>query len=140
IDLVRATAYFDSAAAVIDDARRSAGGDENAVSLSEEQVDIYGGWGRAWLCRATTGGGSKRALAALGAVERGRAQALVDLLRASAKAGAAPRSSPKPGGNLAAEADSLLQPIRASRSAALSYLLAGDTLFVWFATPDGKVD
>src|SRR4029079_1882460 len=100
--------YYDSAAAVVADARRSAGGDFNAVSLLEQQTDIFGGWARAWIGRAGTVGNAKSTLAALGAVERGRAQGLLDLVRKQS-----PRSAvPRVGGDLAAEADSLLDVVR----------------------------
>src|SRR5690348_17474561 len=46
---------------------------------------------------------------------------------------------PRIGGDLAAEADSLLDVVRKSHSAALSYLHAGDTLFIWLVASSGQV-
>jgi CHAT domain-containing protein len=44
-----------------------------------------------------------------------------------------------PGADLAAEADSLLAPLRRTHAAALSYLLARDTLITWFLEPSGNL-
>ena len=137
-DLERATMYFDSAATTFDNARRRTGDDELAVTFAEQQTDIYGGWARAWLGRRTDVGASRATLAALGAVERGRGQALLQLL-------AAPEAAARPvvghaGTDLALEADSLLLTVHQKKSAALSYLQAGDTLFAWFVRPDGTVE
>ena len=137
-DLAVATAYFDSAAATIDNARRRTGDDEIAVSFADEQTDVFGGWARAWLGRRDEVGVSRGALAALGAVERGRAQSLLELLRHEPNARQARIANA--GGDLAAEADSLLASVRATHGAALSYLHAADTLFAWFVAPDGSVE
>lgn len=140
--LARATAYFDTASTVVDNARRGAGGDENEVALSEAQVDLFGGWARAWAGRATDVGAVRSAASALAAVERGRAQSLVDMvtrLESSSRAAATALNRVEAGADLALESDALLSPLRASRSAALSYLLAGDTLFTWLLTPDGAL-
>jgi CHAT domain-containing protein len=45
-----------------------------------------------------------------------------------------------PGADLAAEADSLLAPLRATGSAALSYAFANDTLFTWLLLPSGQLE
>ena len=137
-DLALATAYFDSAAATIDNARRRTGHEENAVAFIEEQTDVFGGWARAWIGRRGEVGASRGALAALGAVERGRAQSLLELLQRD------PTTSQsrvtRAGADLASEADSLLSGVRAVKGAALSYLHTADTLFTWFVAPDGRVE
>ena len=137
-DLSLATVYFDSASATVDNARRRSGDDENAVAFSEAQTDLYGGWARAWLGRGTELGASRVALAALGAVERGRAQALLDLIRRDPTV--TRETETRAGRDLSLEADSVLAGVRAARAAALSYLHSGDTLFTWFVSPDGAVE
>lgn len=139
-DLAIATAYFDSAAATVDNARRRTGDDENAVAFAEQETDMFGAWSRAWLGRRNEVGASRGSLAALGAVERGRAQSLLDLLHGASSNVQDAGQVVRAGADLAAEADSLLAPVRAVKGAALSYLHAGDTLFVWFAAPDGGVE
>ena len=139
-DLSTAVIYFDSAAAVVDLARRSAGEDENAVAFLEDQVDVFGGWARAWMGRRAQVGSARSAASALGAVERGRAQSLADMvtrLQSVERARALAQSRPAVGRDLSTEVDSLLAPLRASKSAALTYLHAGDTLFTWFLAPSG---
>ncbi len=136
-DLERATTYFDSAATTFDNARRRTGDDELAVTFAEQQTDIYGGWARAWLGRRGDVGDARATLAALGAVERGRGQALLHLLQPTT---AGTNAVGRAGTDLANEADSLLSTVRSTRSAALSYLQAGDTLFTWFVAPDGVVE
>ncbi len=141
--LETATAYYDSAAAVVDDARRGAGGEENEVAISETQVDVFGGWARAWVGRGSDVGASRSAAFALGAVERGRAQSLVDMvtrLQSANRAKALAQYRPSVGSDLSTEVDSLLAPLRASRSAALTYLLAGDTLFTWLLSSTGALE
>ncbi len=135
-DLERATTYFDSAATTFDNARRRTGDDELAVTFAEQQTDIYGGWARAWLGRRGDVGDARATLAALGAVERGRGQALLQLLQPTATG---TNAVGRAGTDLANEADSLLSTIRSTGSAALSYLQAGDSLFTWFIAPDGTV-
>ena len=49
------------------------------------------------------------------------------------------RARPGIGSDLTVETDSLLAPLRATKQAALTYLHAGDSLFVWMLTPDGTV-
>ncbi|MEO7520257.1 MAG: CHAT domain-containing tetratricopeptide repeat protein, partial [Gemmatimonas sp.] len=142
-DLARATAYYDSAAAVVDDARRGAGGDDNEVALSESQVDVFGGWARAWVGRSGEAGVARSAASALGAVERGRAQSLMDMvtrLQSTNRAQTLARLRSTPGQDLAGEVDTLLAPLRATGTAALTYLMAGDTLFTWFLAPSGELE
>ena len=142
-NLSTATAYYDSATAVIDVARRGAGGDDNEVALAESQVDVFGGWARAWIGRTSDVGATRSAASALGAVERGRAQSLVDMvtkLESAKRAETLVQYRPTVGSDLTVEVDSLLAPLRATRTAALSYLHAGDTLFTWLLTPSGTLE
>jgi CHAT domain-containing protein/tetratricopeptide (TPR) repeat protein len=143
-DAARAVAYFDSAAGVYASIRRHAGGDANAISMAEEENArrMYHEWALAWLARPNAIGEGTGARAALAAAERGRAQALLDLLRRKAEeardVAAISERVTRPG-NLAAEADSLLAPLSASRTAALSYLVTDDTLLTWIISPAGEV-
>ncbi len=141
-----AIAYFDSAAAVVEIARRSAGADDNTIAFAEDQNDVFAGWARAWAGTAAANGAAAGAgLAALGAVERGRAHALQDMLsrlrsvERPAEATSCDHFESTLGADLAFYADSLLAPRRAAHQAALTYLHAGDTLFRWLATPDGTI-
>jgi tetratricopeptide (TPR) repeat protein len=144
-DPARAAAYFDSASAVFATIRRHAGGDANAISLTErgDARPLYGNWALAWLARGGELGGSAVARAALAAAERGRAQALLDLLRRRAddveQAGGTPERVLRRGADLADEADSILAPLRTTHTASLSYLATDDTLLVWLTTPTGEV-
>lgn len=141
----RAAAAFDTAAALRSRIRRSAGGDANAVSLGESSGATFVGWSLAWqrlALEAQARGDSSTAhqavASSLAAAERGRAQALRDLLDGNRAAGAALNSSDTiAGADLAAEADRLLEPLRATRTALLYYMADGDTLRAWFFSPVG---
>jgi CHAT domain-containing protein/tetratricopeptide (TPR) repeat protein len=139
-DLNRASAYYDSASAVVADVRRGLDDDASSVAFAEEQRDVYSGWVRNWIALASDVGSSTSARAALGATERGRAQALLDLQR-RANPGSTPVivSRPRIGADLAAEADSLLAPLRVRGATALSYALSDDTLFTWLLRADGAL-
>ncbi len=142
-------AAYDSSAALRARMRRSAGGDANAVSFSERGGDTFGGWSRAWqqLAGEARLAGDTFALgravaSSLAAAERGRAQALRDLLdrRPGASAAGPDASDTLPGADLAAEAGRLLAPLKSSRTALLYYLTDGDTLRTWFLSPDGALE
>lgn len=140
-DLARSTAYFDTAAALASRIRRSAGNDFRAVRVGEEQSGIYSEWSRAWIGRAQEVGAEVSKASALGALERGRAQALLELLQRPAKEGTvgAGEALSQPGRNLAAEADSFLAPLRRTHTAALTHLVGGGRLLTWFLTPTGEL-
>lgn len=141
-DLRAATAFYDSAAAVLAALRRQAGSDANAISYADQEFGVYENWSAAWagLARTLTGGAAAEArAAALAAAERGRAQAIVDLMlrggRGSDKSGE--DDVAKPGRDLSQEADELLAPLRAARAGLLYYQHAADTLFLWHLEPGG---
>lgn len=143
-----AAAAFDTAAALLARTRRSAGGDANAVSFSETINDTFTGWSRAWsgiaaLSRAAgdTQGARRAVVASLAAAERGRAQALRDLIdRGRSDPSAIDATDTIPGTDLAAEGDRLLAPLRATRTTLLFYLVVDDALVTWFQRPDGDLD
>lgn len=141
-DLRAATVYYDSAAAVVAVLRRQAGSDANAVSYAEQEFGVYENWSAAWagLARTLTGSAAAEArAAALAAAERGRAQAIVDLMlgggRGSAKSGE--DDVARPGRDLTHEAGELLAPLRAARASLLYYQHTSDTLSVWHLDPAG---
>jgi CHAT domain-containing protein/tetratricopeptide (TPR) repeat protein len=134
-DLRRAVAYYDSAAAARSTVGSAAGGDANRLSFAEQDVRLYEEWALAWLGRSGEVGVEAAARASLAAAERGRAQALLHLLRGD-------RS--RPGGHgsvtdLTAEGDSLGQIMRRSGVASVSYLVTQDTLLGWLVLPTSEV-
>ena len=143
-----AAARFDSAAALLARIRRSAGGDANAVSFSEEGGHTFAAWSRAWqrltaeaIAASDIPAATLAMSSSLAAAERGRAQALRDLLSRD-RAPSAPGldgSDTIPGADLAAEAERLLAPLRSVRTALLYYVADGDTLRTWFLSPDGAL-
>jgi CHAT domain-containing protein/tetratricopeptide (TPR) repeat protein len=146
-NLSAAVAYFDSAVAVRARIAASAGGDANRVSYAESGTELYRRWALAWLARANGAGVQQSTAAALGAIERGRAQGLLELITRGQNRGAIATGNVaalplerRPGADLAAEADSLLAPLRARKSAALSYTFANDTLYTWLLRPSGELE
>ena len=61
---------------------RAARGTALESTFAEDQIDVCSGWARAWAGTAQNSGGTSGSIAmsTLGAVERGRAQALKDML------------------------------------------------------------
>jgi len=127
-DLPGALAAFDTAAAWRARVRAGAGADENRLSITEQGTLPVGEWELAWLARASEIGEEPAALAALAATERGRAQALLDLMRGADQ-------GVRPGADLVAEGRRLLAV--AAGAGVLSYLVTDDTLLVWYAPPGG---
>jgi CHAT domain-containing protein/tetratricopeptide (TPR) repeat protein len=142
-DPARAAAYFDSAAAVVAGVRHAAGSDANGVSYGELVRQLFSNWVLAWLARAREVGTAASARGALGAAERGRAQALVALMQRSTPQGtgtaAAGEAITRAGGDLVAEAGSLVGWLGRTRTAALSYLVTADTLVTWLVLPSGRI-
>ncbi len=125
--LDRAVAYYDSSARVRSFLIRRAGADLNQVSFSEQFRGLFADWTRAWLARSEMG---KRALSgALGAAERGRSQALLNLMRRAA-------SPTAPGSDLVADGERLIAGLQATGTTALVYQVVRDTLLIWTIRPD----
>jgi tetratricopeptide (TPR) repeat protein len=132
-DLRTAVAYYDSAAATQAVVGAHTGGDPNRLTFAERQVGLFGAWSLAWLARSSEIGKRSATLAGLAAAERGRAQALLELMRgASRDVGA--------GRDLELEGRQLLEHVVRARTAALYYLVTTDTLLIWVITPDGHID
>ncbi|HEU4880967.1 MAG TPA: CHAT domain-containing tetratricopeptide repeat protein [Longimicrobium sp.] len=139
-DPAAAAAAFDTAAALRASVRRHGGADVFRMNLSEQAFDGSAAWALAWLARAPQVGARRSALAALGAVERGRAQALLDLLQDADAGTHALFADTLPGADLEARTDALLRELTRGGTAVVSYLARHpDTVFVWLATPDGDV-
>ncbi len=136
-ELARAVAYYDSAAAVRSEVGAVAGGDVNRLTFAEQYVRLFERWTLAWLARASEIGEANAAAAALAATERGRAQALLDLMRTSSPDQM--RQGRGAGGDMVAEGRALARGL-ARNSASLAYLVTSDTLVVWLVQPDGTVE
>lgn len=138
-----AVAYYDSTAAVLASIAERAGGDQNRLSFAEQDVRLFQLWALAWLNLASEVDTGSANLAALAAAERGRAQAMLDLMRASAADAAgdvgARSATTRAGADLSEEGERLVRSIAASGSASLSYLVTGDELVAWLSLPDGEV-
>jgi len=137
-----AVAYYDSSSVISEGARRRAGDDAVTVSFADRDGVVYNGWALAWAGIAKGAATARSAQAALGAVERGRSQALTDMIvgiGARKQLAATARARPAAGADLAVEVDSLLAPLRRDKQAALSYLVTDSTLVVWLLAPDGSV-
>ncbi len=128
----RAVAYYDSAAAEQSWVSRRVGGDFNRLTRAEDQTLLYQYWSRAWLAQAKTLGDRRTALAALAASERGRAQALLALMRDTV-------ASVAPGADLVAEGERVVRAATRGGVTVLSYQVTADALFVTGARDDGGV-
>ena len=138
-----AVAYYDSAAAVLASIAERAGGDQNRVSYAEQQVGLFADWSLASLALSAEIGPAASAKAGLAAAERGRAQALLNLMQQSASAakgsvGSSAAITPV-GADLAQEGARLAKSVGRTGSTALVYLLAGDTLLTWLIDSTGDV-
>lgn len=138
-----AVAYYDSSAAVLASIAERAGGDENRVSFGEQDAGLFEEWALAWLELASDVGGRSANLAALAAAERGRAQAMLNLMRASAADASmdfgARSATTRAGADLSAEGERLIRSVAADGSASLSYLVTTRELVAWLSMPDGEV-
>jgi tetratricopeptide (TPR) repeat protein len=135
-DLPAVLAYYDSAAAVLGLVAGAAGSDLNRLSYAEQDVYLYQEWALAWLARGAevgteAAGSEAAALAALAASERGRSQALLDLMRGTAQT--------QPGRDMTAEGHDLISPLVGSGVTGLSWLVTQDTMLTWLIRPGGEV-
>lgn len=126
-DLAGALALLDTAAVLRAQVRTQAGADEYRLGVQELTTLPAGEWELAWLEHGATVGAERAAYAALAASERGRAQALLDLMRGTRAARA--------GTDLAAEGRRLVSAAAAGGAGVLSYLVTDDTLLIWYARP-----
>ena len=129
----RAVAYYDSAAAIYSRLRRHVGSDANAVSFGESEQFAYWPWALALLQLDDP-------IRAWAVAERGRAQAVLDLMSPAARlrayrpdAVAAAHADPE------REAADLWRSLKGDSAYVLFYLQAGDTLVLWLMTPQGEL-
>src|SRR3954471_23705486 len=134
-DLERAVAYYDSAAFVQGQIGRSAGGDQNLLSFAELDVGLFYGWTLAWIDRAPELGEATAVDAALAASERGRAQALRELIRGTRGAATAAAAPSGAGSSLPAEGRALASALGGTGVPALSYVVTQDTLLAFLVLP-----
>jgi tetratricopeptide (TPR) repeat protein len=139
-----AVAYYDSAAALRATLAARVGNDPVKVSYAELGTELYEHWVLAWLGREREVGREASYAAALAAAERGRAQALLDLLQRG-QLGDAPNAAPGSGTTNAAGADlvqegkDLIESVRAMATPTLAYATTKDTLLSWLILPSGEV-
>jgi tetratricopeptide (TPR) repeat protein len=135
-----AAALYDSAAWTLSRVVSGIGRDDDRLTFRED-AGLWANWTLAWLASEGAVGQRRARLAALAAGERGRARALLELMRRSgARTGrSAGASAPAggPGADLAAEGRSLIRRAHAGAGAILLYQLAGDTLLRWMVPPSG---
>ncbi|GLC24908.1 CHAT domain-containing tetratricopeptide repeat protein [Roseisolibacter agri] len=142
--LARAVAHFDSAAAIRGALLVRVGTDASRVSFAETGTGLFERWALAWLARAPEIGERESALAALAVAERGRAQALLELLRRGEGAEAVRRRlgterSDTPGADLVREGERIAATARATGAPVLALLSTPDTLVGWLVLPSGEV-
>jgi CHAT domain-containing protein len=137
-----AVAYFDRSTALSSTVSKRAGSDFNRLSYNETTTDRYTVWTLTWLGRTphgspgnvseTTMDSASAAYGALAASERGRARALLDIMRDTA-------AHAEPGANFPAEGARLAATLTRSNSAGLVYFSTSDTLVTWLISSSGKV-
>ncbi len=130
-DLSSVLAYYDSAAAVLGLVAGAAGSDANRLSYAEQDVYLYQEWALAWLARGSDVGSEAAGFAALGASERGRSQALLDLMRGT--------SEMEVGRDMTADGMALSAPLAESGVPGLSWMVTQDTLLAWLIDDAGEV-
>jgi Tfp pilus assembly protein PilF len=139
-----AVVYFDRSAGLSAVISRRTGSDFNQLSFNETTTDSYTLWTLTWLARAPHRGGAGKATTppvdsasaaygALAASERGRARALLDLMRDTT-------ANVEAGADFPAEGARLAATLRRSNSAGLIYLNTGDTLITWLFSSSGQVN
>ena len=135
-DLARAVAYYDSAAAIRATVSRRTGSDANRIAFQEQDARLFADWALAWLARTPELGRESAAAGALAAAERGRAQALLDLMRVDDAAATQPA---RIAADLPAEGVALARGVAAADRTTLVYLLTLDSMVVWRVEPDGQL-
>lgn len=132
--LERAVAYYDSAAGVYSRLRRHVGSDANAVSFGESEQFTYWPWALALLQMDDP-------IRAWAVAERGRAQAVLDLMSPATRRRVDRRADTVAATHtdLEGEAVDLWRSLKGDSAHVLFYLQAGDTLALWLMTPEGEL-
>lgn len=119
-----ALVYFERSAALFSALSRRTGSELTQITFNEDKL-VYALWALTWLAVPTSPGNPNRGMyAALAVSERGRAQALLDLMRDSA-------ATIEPATDLPAEGVRFARTFQRSGSAALVYFQTPDTLITW---------
>ena len=126
----RASAYFDSAAAVYAYINLDIPNDASRVSFGETTAPLYELWTLTELLRSSQVGESAAVLAALAVTERGRAQALRRLMQTRT-------DTLRAGADLAAEGKQLVEAVTAPKRAVLSYMVTANETVTWLLAPEG---
>ncbi len=129
-DNAHAIAYFDSAAVVKVKVIGHVTKDEDRIAAWEQDYPLYEAWTLAWLERAGEIGNGPAAMGALTASEKGRAQALLELMDQPAD---------NTGTDLSSHGTDVVTAVTRGGTALLEYHLAGDTLIAWSAGPDSSL-
>jgi CHAT domain-containing protein/Tfp pilus assembly protein PilF len=130
-DPAGALARFDSAAALRSSVGTGSLLDSDRLSFAEQDLLLFEEWVSGWLDRRDVPP-EEAALAALAVAERGRARALLDLMRE--------RSAPlAPGADLVREGRDQVEWVQRTASAALVYLAGRDTLTLWIIPASGRI-
>jgi tetratricopeptide (TPR) repeat protein len=141
-DLVRAVAYFDSAAAFKARLRGRIRVDANRLSFMGQDAHIYESWASAWLERGAEVGRERGVKAALGVVERGRARALLDLMgvaHGDRPISGSAAADTVVGADPARFLDPILERAAATGAPVISYSVAPKSVRIWLIQPSGQI-
>jgi len=141
-EFYEASHLLEQASAVSQLLRDGAGSlDETRVGVADRVAAMYAAWVRSWILQAPELGSREAAYAALAVAERGRAQALVESLRATNEPAA--DSCVEEAGSLTyrlvSEGRCVAEAATRAGSAVLSYMQVGDSLVVWRIDPGGDI-
>ena len=125
-------AYADTATALHSRSGRNTGSDFFRVAFGDNDAKIFKMWTNSWV-RLQPTLGDRAVFAALAASERGRAQALLDLMTDSSRVVA-------PGSDLAAEGRQLVAQALRSADVVVSYETFDDAIAVWTLAKSGAVE
>ena len=128
---VVALALFDSAAAIRSSVSTGTLMDSDRLSFAEQDLLLFEEWVSGWLDRKDISP-EQTTLAALAVAERGRARALLDLMRER-------KAALAPGADLVREGRSQVEWVQRTASSALVYLVGRDTLTLWIIPPAGAI-
>lgn len=126
-----AAAYADSATALEAGVGRATGGDFFRVAFGDRNVKLYRMWTNSWVLLEPKVG-ARAVFSALAVSERGRAQALLDLMTEG-------RRDVSAGADLAAEGLQLMNAALRTADVVLSYEIFDDALAIWTLKKGGEL-
>lgn len=130
-DPIGALAWFDSAAAIRGSVGAGTQMDADRLSFAEQDLLLFEEWVAGWLDRRDLPP-EDAALGALAVAERGRARALLDLIRER-------KTALPPGADLVREGRDHVAWLQRTAGSALVYLVGRDTLTVWTIPAAGAI-